>query len=126
MFLYVLGCALLGLAVLLAVMCHPAIFYGGRPLPMPMGAFGDLFYVGQWLAFGLTAGSLGLYGLVWKWHAGALGPFPRKAWAGPALAALLLLYLAAAGMPHKANRSMWHAGRLGLIEFIRGFVGSRN
>jgi hypothetical protein len=119
-FLYVIGSALLALAILLAVLCHPAIFYGGRPLPMPMGAFADLFFFGQWLAFGLTAGSLGLFALVWKWRPAILTPFPQKMWAGPILAGLLLLYLLMAGVPHKANRSFWYKGKLGLIEFVRG------
>jgi hypothetical protein len=120
--LYVLGTICLVLALLLGVVCHPAIFFGGRPIAGPMGAFYDLFWWGQWTAFCLTAAAILLFFGVWKFSPTLVGTTFGRMWILPTVSVLLLLYLLAAGVPHSANRFDWYKGKLGVIEFIRAAV----
>jgi hypothetical protein len=117
--LYVFGTICLAVALLLSVVCHPAIFFGGRPISGPMGAFYDLFWWGQWIAFGLSGGAVLLFFGVWRFSPAILGTAFGKMWLAPMASALLFLYLLAAGVPHSANRFDWYKGKLGVIEFLR-------
>ena len=76
---------------------------------MPMGAFDDLFYWGQWLALALAIASAVMF------EASARRPLTVAA-------TLLAVYLIVTGVPHQANRHQWYAGKLGVLEFIRAVV----
>lgn len=73
---------------------------------MPMGSLNDLFYWGQWLALGLAIAAAVLFG----W-AGSRAP--------TVVSAVLVVYLIVTGVPHRGNRYQWHAGKLGVVEFVR-------
>ncbi|MDX2152584.1 MAG: hypothetical protein SFV54_17725 [Bryobacteraceae bacterium] len=102
----ILAWAGLIVACVLTILGHPKVFFGGRPIYGPLGAFYELYFLMMWLALGLAA-------------AAAVGLRLRGSrgfYAGALLVAYLVLW---GGVPHRRNRLAWCYGKLGLIEYLR-------
>lgn len=106
------------LSVILAVVCNTRVFYGNGSGSAVFSLDG-LFFWGQWSAFVLAVIAMLLS---WPHWIGAGHTFSVRALAVPVLSVVMVVYLTATGIPHRANQAAWPNGETGLDPFVRGMV----
>ena len=101
------------IAAVLAVLFQPRFIWGNGSGSIV--SFDDLFYAAQWAA--VLFGVVGLVFWIASWKNGQV---PSRAWIVLAVDIVVLVFLAMTGVPHKANRTEWRSGALGITHFMRG------
>lgn len=105
-------------AALLAIVCHPRVFFGSGTA-MSVVSLDGVFFAGQWIAFALAALALVSSALAMSAGTGT------KSVVVAAIAVLLLVWLLISGVPHPANRGEWRNRELGVGAFMRGMTKRR-
>ena len=106
------------IAGLLSLLFHPRVFFGSGSGGFV--SFDDLFFAGQWSA--AVVALLGLVCGVVAWKNGQ--PLSRVGVVFAIDVAIIVLLLVK-GVPHKANRTEWRSGALGIAQFMRGAAKQR-
>jgi hypothetical protein len=109
-----LGC--LVVAALLAIVCHPRVFFG-TGATMSVVSFDDLFFAGQWAALMFALASLVLAATTIR-----AGAFGTTVLGVLGLSVVVIIFLAATGIPHPANSGAWRNGEVGVRAFTRGMA----
>ncbi|MBV9879593.1 MAG: hypothetical protein JO180_03815 [Gemmatirosa sp.] len=100
-------------AAVLTVMFDPRVFFGSGQGGGGWISFGGWFHGGAWTAMRVALVALGLF------VAAAASGAPRVGWRGPAVAAVLVAWGLARGVPHRDNASTWWRGDVGVRAWIR-------
>lgn len=116
-----IGCV--AASAIIAIVCHPRVFFGTGTSASIVSLDG-LFFAGQWIALALAAFALMLSAMAMSNGAGAKGASVAPATV-MGVAALIVVWLLATGVPHPANRSEWRNRELGARAFLRGMSRQR-
>ena len=106
------------IAGVLSLLFYQRVFFGSGAGSFVN--FYDVFYTGQWAAVLFAIVGLACCIAAWK-----NGQSPSRVWVVLGFDVALLILAMVKGVPHRANRTEWRRGALGVVHYFRGAAKQR-